>query len=184
VQRLRLHGFRAFVCLALAQLVACATVSYDQVADQQLTAVTQEVTQQFTTWMSQAREGKSPVAYDAKFYDKVEADILTLQIRMEASQDPATSKLVPIFSSLNAQLEQVRTLHQKQNKLDASFLTAELDLLSVQLATLTTFELSLKGGQSSGSASGKTSSTATSSLGQKASKSKAGDIVSNALKPS
>jgi hypothetical protein len=161
---------RVLACFNALQLVACATVSYDPIADQQLTSVTQEVAEQFTTWTSQARTGKNPVAYDAKFYDKVEADILTLQIRMEASQNPATARLIPIFGSLNDQLDRVRALHRKQNDLDAPFLTAELDLLCVQLATLTTFELSLKGAQSSGATSAKTSSTATATLGHKASK--------------
>jgi hypothetical protein len=159
---------------------ACASVSYDQQADQQITGVTQEITLQLLTWANQAAEGKTPVTYDAAFYNKAEADIATLRIRMEASQDPATAKLATIFSSLNDQLETLRSLHQKQNNLSATFLRAELDLLNVQLATLTTFELSLKGTQSSGSSNAKTSSTSTDTTKQKAQTSKAADVVASA----
>jgi hypothetical protein len=154
--------------IALTQLTGCATASYDQQADQQITSITKDVTLQFVTWENQAKE-KKPVAYDATFYNKAEADISTLEMRMEASQDPATSKLIDIFKSLTDQLEAVRALHKRQNNLSEVFAHAELQLLSVQLATLTTFELSLKGGQSSGSSKDKTASTATSQAKTKAS---------------
>jgi hypothetical protein len=69
-------------------LCSCASVNYDDQADKQLTDITQEVNQQFITWEDQAKS--KAVAYDAKYYDKLEADLKTLEMRMEASQDPAT----------------------------------------------------------------------------------------------
>jgi hypothetical protein len=162
-------------------LAACATISYDQQADQQITNLTQEISLQLITWANQAADSKTPVPYAATFYDKAEADIATLQIRMEASQDPANTKLASIFDSLRDQLEKMRALHEKQNKLSAAFLRAELDLLNVQLATLTTFELSLKASQSS-SSSGATSSTSTSTATKKSQASGATGVVSAGLK--
>jgi hypothetical protein len=148
--------------LASFLLAACATVAYDDQADQQLTALSQELNLQFITWESQL-EAQTPTAvpYDAAFYNKVEADITTLEIRMEASQSEATDKLVPVFQSLAQQVENLRNLHQKQGQFkDAAFLHAEQNLLNVQIASLLTFELSLKPSQVGGSSTAKTSSTA------------------------
>ena len=94
-------------------LSACGSVNYDDQADQQLTAITSESNLQFTTWISQTKAG-TPVAYDPKFYDKVEADVKTLEIRMEASQDAATQKLIPVFQSLVDQFENLRKFHVAQ----------------------------------------------------------------------
>jgi uncharacterized protein YceK len=159
-------------CLLLGVLLilgGCGSVNYDDQADQQLTSITQESNQQFTTWESQAAAG-TPVTYDKTFYDKIEADIKTLEIRMEASQDVATQNLIPVFSSLLDQLEQLRTLHIKQKKFsDTAFLTAESNLLNVQFAALVTYELSLKPNTVGSSPTAKTQSTATSTAGAKAS---------------
>ncbi len=79
----------------LLTLVGCASVNYDDQADTELTNITQEVNQQFITWEDQAKS--KPVAYDAKYYDKLVAYIKTVEIRMEASQDPATQNLIIII---------------------------------------------------------------------------------------
>lgn len=148
-------------------LNGCGAVNYDEQADQQLTSITQETNQQFTTWESQAA-AKTPVVYDTKFYDKVEADLKTLEIRMEASQDPATQNLVPVFASLIDQIDQLRKLHIAQKTFaDVPFLQAESDLLNAQFAALITFELSLKPNAASGSSSPKMKSTSTSTTAAK-----------------
>ena len=69
--------------------------------------------------------------------------------------------LVPIFKSLSEQVEGMRNLHKKNGHLSSAYLHAERMLLNVQIATLTTFELSLKGSQSPGASNAKTDSTAT-----------------------
>jgi hypothetical protein len=157
------------VALAAA-LGACGAVTYDDQADTQLTALTQALNLQFLTWANQV-EGTppKPAAYDASFYDKTEAAIMTLQIRMEASQDKATQTLIPIFRSLYSQVEQLRQLHIKQKTFaDGPFLRAELDELNAQLAVLLTFELSLKPSATSGSPSSTQKSTSTDTTGQAA----------------
>ncbi len=148
--------------LVTTTLGSCGSVNYDDEADKQLTTITQETNQQFATWESQA-QAKSPVVYDTKFYDKVEADIKTLEIRMEASQDAATQHLIPVFDSLNNQVEQLRNFHMTQKAFsDAEFLHGEQDILDAQLAALITFELSLKPNAVTGSSGSKTQSTAAS----------------------
>jgi hypothetical protein len=158
--KMRRTDVRVVTSILIAPLIcSCGAVNYDAQADQQLTTLTQETNQQFITWESQAI-AKTPVVYDTKFYDKVEADIKTLEIRMEASQDPATQNLISVFDSLNSQIESLRALHMKQKSFnDAPFLKAESDLINVQLAALITFELSLKSNATDGSSNLKAQST-------------------------
>ena len=163
---------KTLILSAIVLLSSCATVNYDQQADQQLSALSQEITLQFITWANQVEESPpSPVPYDAKFYDKVQADITALEIRMQASQSAATDKISGVFTSLFDQIQSVRKLHQKHGSFtqgDAAFLHAELDVLNAQIAPLMTFELSLKPRQVSGSGQPKTTSQATSSAATKA----------------
>ncbi|HEY4940240.1 MAG TPA: hypothetical protein VII56_02335 [Rhizomicrobium sp.] len=153
-------------------LTGCSTVDYDAQADQQLTTISQEVNQQFVTWESEASPA-TPVAYDTKFYDKVEADVKTLEIRMEASQDTSTRTLIPVFDSLNTQFEGLRTVHKAMTAShggfrDAPFLHSVQDNFNSQIASLLTYELSLKAASPAGSTGGKTDSTATATTGAKA----------------
>lgn len=161
-QRL-LRGSFAFLSCVL--MTACATVTYDAQADRQLTALTQEINFQFITWENQLNAPRpTPVTYNAKFYDKVETNITTLEIRMEAAQTTATNKLAGIFQSLYKQVEVFRKFQLKhgpfKRKADAPFFHAEQDLLNVQIAPILTFELSIKPKQMGGSSAAKTNSAA------------------------
>jgi hypothetical protein len=148
--------------LAFVQLSACATVNYDTEADKQLTSLSEEINLQLITWENQIDADPSvPVPYDAKFYNKAEADVTSLEIRMESSQSTATDKLVDVFSSLVAQLEELRKLHQKEKAFShAEFLRGEQGILNSQIAALMTFELSLKPSQVGSSGQGTTASKA------------------------
>ena len=138
--------FRSLLRIALLSsfclFTACATINYDQQADQQITALTQQINLQYLSWESQARSN-GPVAYDAKFYDTVEASLATLEMRMTASQDASSAKLTQLFQNLMQQLENERKFHQ-EHALDAAYCHAERLLINTQLAVLTTYELSLK----------------------------------------
>ncbi|MEN2473127.1 hypothetical protein [Burkholderia sp. GS2Y] len=165
----KIISYCMFLLLIFASslLSSCSTVNYDQQADQQITSLTQEINLQFITWKNQV-ESRKLIPYDTKFYDKVQSDIAVLQIRMEAPQDTADQKIASTISSISDQIQAVRNTHKSQNNLSLAFIQAELNLLNAQLASLTTFELSLKSSQSS-SSSGET----TDSLGAKNSQSKA-----------
>ena len=147
-------------------LCSCASVNYDEQADKQLTDITQEVNQQFITWEDQAKTKSVP--YDSKYYDKLEADVKTLEMRMEASQDPATQNLIPVFDSLSKQVEDLRQFHIHHSALPPEFFHTERELLDAQLAALITFELSLKPSGIGGSQSAKTQSTSTANTASKA----------------
>lgn len=170
---------RPVALLITIALAGCGTVTYDDQADQMLTSITKETNQQFIAWENKAKEG---VAYDATFYDKVEADVKTLEIRMEASQDPATSTLIPVFDSLYNQYENFRIYHRTNSPLSqASFFEGERQLLNVQLASLITFELSLKPNSISGSPSSTISSTSSRTAKQNADGSNSARAVKGVL---
>jgi hypothetical protein len=122
--------------LSVAALSGCATVNYDAEADKQLTTLSQEINLELITWANQIDSPTpKPAAYDAKFYDKVEADLTTLEIRMGSSQSEATDKVMGVVQSLLEQIEGLRRRHEQQKTLtDAEFLRAEQQLLNVQIA--------------------------------------------------
>jgi len=134
------------VLAVLATVQGCTTVNYDSQADQQITSITTEFNQQMLSWESQAGATPPiPATYDAKFYDKLEADITTLRIRLMASQDAASNLIVGDISTLQDDVEKLRQFHIKQKQFAvASFIEAERREINVQFAVLTTFELSLK----------------------------------------
>jgi hypothetical protein len=151
------HGARLGLPILGVLTMGCATINYDQQADQQLTSLVQAINQQYITWENQAISSKQKVQYDSKFYDQIESGIASLEVRMEASQDVSTPKLTSAFNQLFAEVESERNQH-KQYPLDAPYCHAERLILNVQLAALLTYELSLKGNNS---ATGSTSGTAT-----------------------
>jgi hypothetical protein len=88
---------------------------------------------------------------------------------MEASQDPATQNLIGVFENLSQQVEDLRNFHMRHEALPAQFFHAEREVLDAQLASLITFELSLKPSAVGGSPAAKTQSTAVSTTSSNAS---------------
>lgn len=151
--------------LPLLVFSACTT-SYDSTTDQQITTVIQDVNQQLTGWIVQISDAKpqapsaTPVPYNAAaqtLYAKSETDLNILWVRLSSSTDEATQRLAPICTSLVSQMEQLRALHAAEktfaNAGDQVTLTAALRTFNVQLGALSTYELVLKGGGSTNSAS-------------------------------
>ncbi|MCK4133210.1 hypothetical protein QN078_10440 [Ralstonia nicotianae] len=169
--------FSGIISLILMCLAGCATVTYDPQADQQLTTLTQDINSQLSNWAITSESTKKSIPFDPSFYSKVESQVATLEIRMEATQDPASVKIAGIFNDISDQIDKVRILHQKQNNLSSVFVRAQLRLINAQLAALTTYELSLKG---AASGTGSTTSTATTTAQAKATAANATAIVSNA----
>ena len=144
----------------LTLLTSCA-VTYDATADQQITTLTQDINQQFTTWIV-ATTDHVPVKYDPDAYSKIEGEIVSLGMRLQASPDFETRRLALICTgtgrgpenlsqqpSLQNQVEQLRTIHQRQASIqDPYVLTAALQSFDAQLGAMTTYELSLKSGSS------------------------------------
>jgi hypothetical protein len=175
-RRLATQVLRALcICLAAALLIAaCATVpQYDQTTDANITSLQKEVDSQLVQWITYARIGdadslkKSSYSASIDFYNKVDTDLTSLELRMEAVPDPSTAKLPLIFENFRTQINNLRTTHQKDTNLSAITYTALRNQLNAQFAVLLTFELSLKGVGSTSTSS--TESTATKTATSKAS---------------
>ena len=149
-------------------LTGCATISYDAQADQQITALTQYSNEELFTWESKAKDSSTPVTYKPDFYDKFSANATTLELRMEATQDESTERLMEIFTDIQRQIDSMRALHKDENTLSAPYIKAQRTLLNVKLSILTTYELSLKG-KASDSTTAKVTSTSTKSATKAAS---------------
>lgn len=116
----------------LMAVVLAAWVSvpqYDQTTDSAISSLQKEVDAQLVQWISDEKDNTDASKNDAsyarniKFYDKVDTDLTSLELRMEAVPDPLTSRLTTFFTSLRQQLADVRDLHQKKGNLSATFLT-------------------------------------------------------------
>ncbi len=144
-------------------LMANCSVSYDDVADQDINSVTKEIDQQFQTWAGQAAAGK-PVAYDentAQTYGRIEGDLAALSVRLNASPDLPTQTMSARAQSLRDQIEGVRNLHAKEKAIsNPQFFIGEEKLLDTQLTVLNTYEATLKSGASTSTASSDASARA------------------------
>jgi hypothetical protein len=159
--------------VAIAVVAGCASApQYDQTTDAAIGNLQKEVDSQLVQWISDQRENTDASKKDAsyaqneKFYDKVDTDLTSLELRMEAVPDASSSKLTKFFDALYQQINNVRDVHQKQGNLSAVAITATRNQLNTQFAVLITYELSLKGVSSPTKSS--TESTATTTAANKA----------------
>jgi hypothetical protein len=164
------------ICTAAALcacLAACASApQYDDTANTQLTNLQKEVDSQIVRFISDARQNTAESLKDAsyaqniKWYNSVDTDTTSLELRMEAVIDPSTANLPTFFDNLRSQMSNIQTAHQAHTNLPAVFWTVVRNQLNVQFAALITYELSLKGTSSSSSPT--TTSTATRATQSKA----------------
>ena len=158
--------------LLVALAAACASVppQYDQTTDAAISALQKEIDTQLVQWISLKRAGdpaslaKATYQANIDFYNKVEVDLTSLELRMEAVPDKSTQKLPEFFSNIRTELSNLQTQH-KEGPLSEIVLTATRNQMNAQFAVLMTYELSLKGVSSSSKSS--TDSTATSTAAAK-----------------
>jgi hypothetical protein len=138
--------------LAAALIAGCVSApQYDATTDARLSALQQNVDEEFVTLISLARskttEAKNLSAFDkaVPFYNKVDTDLTSLELRMEAVTDPSTAKLPIFFSTLHREFDEIRDKHEKEGVLDEGFLKYTRAQMNAQFAVLLTYELSLKG---------------------------------------
>jgi hypothetical protein len=151
-----IRSFFAFAsaAMAIAALAACASPQYDSQADTSISSLQKEIHSQIDAWIS----GTNPAYSDnVKFYNTVDTDLSSLEIRMEATPDPSSANLPTVFSNLKTELASMQSVHKKQSRLSSFYLHATQNLFDAQFAVLLTYELSLKT-----TGSGSTTSTATS----------------------
>jgi hypothetical protein len=169
-------AFRScFIIVPLCVLSSCASPpQYDAQTDTQLTNLQKEVDSKIVTFISDERLGDPASLKDAsytlnvKWYNQVDTDLETVELRMEAVPDPSTANLPQIFNNIRtALIVNVQTAHQKKGNLGIVDWTATRNQLNVQFAVLLTYELSLKSVGAS-SSSPTTQSTATKNASAKA----------------
>lgn len=131
----------------------CAAPQYDVKADTAIGDLQSKIHGQINSWIS--KDKSLSYASNKGFYDIADTDIKSLEIRMEATQDPSTANLPTVFSNLSTQMSEMRELHMEKNTLSEYYLRPQQAYIDSVFAALLTYELSLKSG------GGKTDSTAT-----------------------
>jgi hypothetical protein len=159
----------------VAFVASCVSVpQYDATTDTNLTNLQKEVDSELVLLISLQREGdpaslkKAAYQQSIDFYNRVDTDLTSVELRMEAVPDPSTSNLPQIFANLRAEFGSLQDTHRQQVNLDEHYLIPVRNLLNVQFASLLTYELSLKGVQTPSTAT--TSSTAVSTATAKSTK--------------
>jgi hypothetical protein len=135
-------------------------VSYDDVADQDISSVTKEIDDQLQAWITQASD-KKPVAYNADQFTKIKGDLMALKNRLASSPDQPTRDMAARVQSIYDQFEAFRVQVAKDSPVASpQFFVGEEMLLDPQLQVLHTYELSLKSGASTNTASANAASKA------------------------
>ena len=174
MKTIRLAPFKHRVALALAfaALASCASVpQYDATTDSDISSLQKEIDTQLVQWMVDDRLGdpdslkKTSYASSVQFYAKVDTDLTSLELRMEAIPDASTEKLPDFFKNLGDQWKNLQNAHQKEGHLVEAVLVVTRNQLNAQFAVLLTYELSLKGVTSPSKPS--TTSTATMTAAKK-----------------
>lgn len=148
------HSIKNSVFMSIAfVLYGCAAPQYDGKADTAIGDLQSKIHGQIAGWISNAK----PATYvkNKEFYDQIDTDLKSLEIRMEATPDRSTANLPVYFANLNSEILILKDLHKKHDALSEPFLRATQQDIDSQFAALLTYELSLKTG------SGATQSTAT-----------------------
>lgn len=149
-------------------LSACATLpQYDATTDSDISALQKEIDAKLVQWISYSRAADATIAqkgsYQANtdFYSKVDTDLTSLELRMEAVADKSTAKLPQFFENMRAQMKNLQDAHKADSTLKEIVITPVRDQLNAQFAVLLTYELSLKGVSSNSSSSTKSTATTT-----------------------
>ena len=170
---------RLVVITACGLLAGCVTVpQYDAATDTSLSSLQSEIDAKLVEMVSDVRstdpsvKGKATYQQNVSFYNKVDTDIESLELRMEAVPDASNKNLPEIFNTIRGILD---NFENTQKQLDAKTspeffgpgdILATRNQLNADFAPLITYELMLKGVSSPKPSS--TSSTATSTASAKA----------------
>jgi hypothetical protein len=154
-----------FALAALAVIAACAP-TYDETTDKQIMSVQQETDAGFVRLIGLARrieslrnltdptsqkelaEARAKASYEANadFYDSVDADLTSLQLRMTSTPDLSTTKLDASFKALWDNLNDIRQFHSEHGFIGAQALTSARVAINQQFKTFMQYELNLKSG--------------------------------------
>jgi hypothetical protein len=91
-------------------------------------------------------EKQASYAANMDFYDKLQSSVSALDTRMTSSPDLSTPKLTTALEDLEKNVNEVRSIHAKQNILSADYAKDSRQILDQQFKALTVYELTIKGG--------------------------------------
>ena len=141
-----------------ATLGACVSApQYDATTDANLSALQREIDAQLVKWIADVRSSKSAdkenatYAKNVDFYNKVDTDMLSLELRMEAVPDASNKNLPQYFSNLRQIVENIKSTQQEDDAkkppeyFDPDVLQHTRWQIAAQFAPLITYELTLKG---------------------------------------
>ena len=155
-------------------VVACSAPPYDEQTDRLISALQSDVDSQIVMLLSLDRriaelsganndlarkslaEARARAGYDANaaFYDKLDSQLTSLRLRVDALPTEATPNLDRAIDELRANLltgeGSLRSVHQKQGILREAYLRNERRLLNAQFQALLSYELVLKAGSGIG----------------------------------
>jgi hypothetical protein len=162
VGRLTGFGLSLLLCLSAG---ACAPPLYDATTDTMLTNLQKEFDSRIVQLIADAETPNDPAAtkdgsyaQTAAWYGKLDTDMESVELRMEAVMDPSTANLPQIFALIRKTLTELQADHKAKQNLNVFVWTSIRSYVNVQFATLITYELSLKNG---GSPSTQSTATAT-----------------------
>ena len=164
---------RAALIVGLA-VAGCSAPPYDEQTDRLISALQSDVDGQIVMLISidhriaelgtatgeagrkALADARAKAGYDANapFYDKIDSEITSLRLRIDALPNEATPKLDRSLDDLRANLlsdqGSLRSVHQQQGVLSEAYLLNERKLLNAEFQALLTYELVLKTGSSAG----------------------------------
>jgi hypothetical protein len=173
--RLLLASRIRWVILALGfGLGACSAPPYDEQTDRLISTLQYDVDSQLVTLLSLDRqiaesstassdagrkalvEAKARAGYEANapFYDKLDSQLTSLRLRIDALPNEGTSDLDRSIDELRANLlsgeGSLRSVHQQRGVLSQAYLQNERRILNTQFQALLSYELVLKAGSGIG----------------------------------
>jgi hypothetical protein len=151
-------------------LVACSAPPYDEQTDRLISELQYDVDSQIVMLLSLDRrivelaptntdaarkaiaDARARAGYEANaaFYDKLDSQLTSLRLRVDALPTEATPNIDRAIDELRANLlsgeGSLRSVHQKQSILGEAYLRNERRLLNAQFQALLSYELVLKAG--------------------------------------
>ena len=154
------------VWVAISAIVACAP-TYDEATDKQIMAVQQETDAGLRRLISLSQkidslkdlsdtasqkalaDARSKAIYDANsdFYDRVDTDLTSLQLRMTATPDLSAASLERSFKAIRDNIDDLRSFHSRYKVIGAQALSSARAAINQQFKTLMQYELNLKSGK-------------------------------------
>jgi hypothetical protein len=155
-------------------LGACSAPPYDEQTDRLISALQYDVDSHIVTLLSLDRkiaelsranddlarkalaDARARAGYEANapFYDKIDSQLTSLRLRVDALPNEATPNIDRSIDELRANLltgeGSLRSVHQQRGVLSEAYLRNERNILNAQFQALLTYELVLKSGATPG----------------------------------